>query len=145
MRKKFLRTKYLTGSRMQMHYLGLLLACMIIPLVVSVGCLYYLIFKMMERQLGIPEYIFYNLMPVVKKINFVLLWGVPPLFILLILWGIVLSHRFAGPLERLERELRRIIDEGHYRSRIRVRKQDDLKPIADTVNNLLDKLEVRHK
>lgn len=145
MRQKFLRMRYLTGTRMQMHYLGLLLACMIVPLVVSVGCLYYLIFNMMERQLGIPEYIFYNLIPVVKKINYVLLWGVPPLFILLIFWGIVLSHRFAGPLERLERELHRIIDEGHYKWRIKVRKSDDLKPIADTINRLLDRLEEKHK
>ena len=145
MRQKFIRIKYLTGTRTQMHYLGLLLACMIIPLVVSVGCLYYLIFNMMERQLGIPEYIFYNLMPVIKKINLILLWGVPPLFILLIFWGVILSHRFAGPLERLERELHKIIDEGHYKWRIKVRKQDDLKPIADTINKLLDKLEVKHK
>lgn len=145
MRQKFLRTKYLTGSRMQMHYLWLLLACMLVPLVVSVGCLYYLIFKMMERQLGIPEYIFYNLVPVVKKINLVLLWVFPPLFILLILWGIMLSHRFAGPLERLERELHRIIDHGHYKCRIKVRKQDDLRPIADTINKLLDRLEEKYK
>jgi len=137
--------RYLTGSRMQMHYLGLLLACMIVPLVVSVGCLYYLIFNMMERQLGIPEYIFYNLLPVVKKINLILLCVVPPLFILLIFWGIILSHRFAGPLERLERELKKVVEEGHYKLRIRVRKGDDLRPITEVLNRILDKLEEKHK
>ena len=145
MRQKFIRIKYLTGTRTQMHYLGLLLACMIIPLVVSVGCLYYLIFNMMERQLGIPEYIFYNLMPVIKKINLILLWGVPPLFILLIFWGVILSHRFAGPMERVEKELKRIVEHGDYKKRLKLRRQDDMMPIAEEVNKLLDKLEGKVK
>ena len=145
MRQKFIRIKYLTGTRTQMHYLGLLLACMIIPLVVSVGCLYYLIFNMMERQLGIPEYIFYNLMPVIKKINLILLWGVPPLFILLIFWGVILSHRFAGPMERVEKELKRIVEHGDYKKRLKLRRHDDMMPIVEEVNKLLDKLEGKVK
>lgn len=128
-----------------MRYLGLVLACMIIPLVVVTGCLYYLIFKVMEEQLGIPEYIAYNLIPVVNKINFVLLVGIPPLLFLLIMWGVILSHRFAGPLERFEKELNRVIHEGHYHLRLRLRKHDDLKPIAETINKLIDKLEGKNR
>lgn len=145
MRTKFLRTRYLTGSRIQLRYLTLVLTCMIVPLVVVSGCLYYLVFKVMEEQLGIPEYIAYNLIPVVNKINFILLVGIPPLFFILIVWGVLLSHRFAGPLERLEKELKRVIHEGHYHLRIRLRKHDDLKPIAETINKLIDKLEEKHK
>lgn len=118
---------------------------MMIPLVFVAGCLYYLMFKAMEQQLGIPEYIAHNLTPVVHKINFILMVGIPPLFALLIMWGVVLSHRFAGPLERLEKELDRVIKEGHYHLRVKVRRHDDLKPIAETVNKLLDALEERRK
>ncbi len=145
MRTKFLRIRYLTGSKIQLRYLALVLACMIIPPVFVTGCLYYLIFKVMEEQLGIPEYIAYNLIPVVNKINFMLLVGIPPLFFLLIAWGVILSHRFAGPLERLERELKRVAHEGHYHLRIRLRKHDDLKPIAETINKLIDRLEEKYK
>ncbi len=143
MRTKFLRTKYLTGTRIQLHYLLLLMVSIIIPLVFSVACLYYLIFKIMAEQLGIPEYIALNLFPVIHKINMILLIGVPPLFVILILWGIVLSHRFAGPIERLEKELKRISHSKDYKSRIHIRKGDDIKPVADAINGLLESIERR--
>lgn len=141
MRTKFLRTKYLTGSRIQMHYLALLMVSIIVPLVFATACLYYLIFKIMAEQIGIPEYIAINLFPVIHKINMILLIGVPPLFFILILWGAVLSHRFAGPIERLEKELKRLAAHKDYKSRIRVRKGDDIKPVADAINELLDSVE----
>ncbi len=140
-RTKFLRTKYLTGSRIQLHYLLLLMVSIIVPLVVSAACLYYLIFKIMAEQLGIPEYIALNLFPVIHKINMILLIGVPPLFLILVMWGIALSHRFAGPIERLQRELKKISAHRNYKIRIRVREGDDIKPIADAVNELLDSID----
>ncbi|MDD5136378.1 MAG: hypothetical protein PHN63_03410 [Candidatus Omnitrophica bacterium] len=141
MRVKFLRTKYLTGSRIQLHYLALLMISIIVPLVFSIACLYYLVFKIMAEQLGIPEYIALNLFPVIHKINMILLVGMPPLFLILILWGIVLSHRFPGPIERLQRELKKIAHSRDYSIRLRVRKGDDIKPIADGINELLDSIE----
>jgi len=144
MRTKFLRTKYLTGSRIQLHYLLLLMVSIIVPLVFSVACLYYLIFKIMAEQLGIPEYIAINLFPVIQKINMILLIGVPPLALILVLWGIFLSHRFAGPIERLQKELRRISSHHDYKSKIHLRKDDDLKPIADAINELLESVHKKH-
>jgi signal transduction histidine kinase len=124
-----------------MHYLALLMVSVIVPLVFSTACLYYLIFKIMAEQLGIPEYIALNLFPVINKINMILLIGVPPLFLIVILWGIMLSHRFAGPIERLEKELKKIAHQRDYKIRIRVRKGDDIKPVTDALNELLDSIE----
>lgn len=145
MRYKFLRTKYLTGSRIQMRYLFLLMISMLVPLIFLGGCLYYLIFTIMAEQLGIPEYIAYNLFPVIKKINVILLAGIPPILLLLLWWGVILSHRFAGPMERLEKELKRISEHCDYKCRLKLRKNDDLKVIADAMNKLLEKIEERHK
>jgi len=121
----------------------LLLVSMMVPLVFSAACLYYLIFKIMAEQLGIPEYIALNLFPVIHKINMMLLIGVPPLVLILILWGILLSHRFAGPIERLQKELKRMAAHKDYKLRIHVRKADDIKPIAEAINELLDSIEKR--
>jgi len=145
MRTRFLRTKYLTGSHIQMKYLGLLMLSMAVPLIFVGGCLYYLIFSIMAEQIGIPEYIARNMFPVISKVNFILLVGLPPLFALLMLWGVVLSHRFAGPVERLEGELKKVTEHENYSHRIRVRKNDDMKPIVDTINGLFGKLEERKK
>lgn len=128
-----------------MKYLGLLLFSMVVPLIFVGGCLYYLIFNIMAEQIGIPEYIARNMFPVIGKVNTILLIGLPPLFALLILWGIILSHRFAGPVERLEAELKKITEHDHYSHRVRVRRSDDMKPIVDAVNLLLDKLEGKKK
>lgn len=145
MRARFFRTRYLTGSPIQMAYLRLLMVSIIIPLLFVAGCLYYLMFKLMAAQIGIPEYISYHLTPVLQKINIILLVGSPLLLVALLLVGIVVSHRFAGPLERIESELKRITEKGDYRHRIHLRKSDDIRPIADGINKLLDHLEGRHK
>ena len=145
MRTRFLRTKYLTGSHIQMKYLGLLMLSMIVPLVFVGGCLYYIIFSIMAEQIGIPEYVAQHMLPVISKVNMILLVGIPPLFALLMLWGIVLSHRFAGPIERLEKEMKKVTEEENYSHRIRVRRHDDMKPIVDTINGLFGKLEGRKK
>ncbi len=143
MRAKFFRTKYLTGSRIQLRYLGLLMVSMMLPIVLLGGCLYYLIFTLMAEQIGVPEYIAHSLFPVINKINFILIVAAPPVLLLLILWGIALSHRFAGPLERLEKEIEHISASGNYKRRIILRKSDDVKPIADAINKLLDQFKER--
>ncbi|MBI4974868.1 MAG: hypothetical protein HZC19_03590 [Candidatus Omnitrophica bacterium] len=140
-----MRTKFLTKKATQRRYIALLIASMLIPLVFVGGCLYYLIFSLVAEQLGIPESIAYNLFPVIKKINMILAIGIPPLFLILILWGIGLSHRFAGPIERLEKELEGITGAADYCRRLKVRKGDDIKPIADAINKLLDKIESKGK
>jgi len=70
--------------------------------------------------------------------------GLPPIFVMLLFWGLALSHRFVGPLERLENDVKRI-SEGDYSIRIAMRKDDDLKPVADSINRLIEKLEGTEK
>jgi methyl-accepting chemotaxis protein len=140
LRKKFLRSQYLTGKPTQLRYLILLMISMLAPLIFVGGCLYYLIFTILAEQLGIPESIAYNLFPVIKKINLILAFGVPPLVLLLLGWGVLLSHRFVGPLERLEKEIDRVARSGDYTKRLRVRKKDDIRAVAEAVNRLLDRM-----
>ena len=141
----FRRKKIFANKQVQLKYLILLVVSMAVPLLFVIGCLYYLIFSIMAEQLGIPESIAYNLFPVVKKINTILAVGLPPLFLLLIWWGTVLSHRFVGPLERIEKELNKVAHSQDFSHRVRLRKNDDVKPIADAINKLLDSLHKKGK
>jgi signal transduction histidine kinase len=125
--------------------MALLLVSIIVPTIFVGGCLYYLMFNIMAEQLGIPESIAYHLLPVVDKINMILLIAVPPATLVIIWWGVVLSHRFAGPMERLERELKAIYESGDYSKRIHLRKSDDVHQIAVAINRILEKAETRHK
>jgi len=112
---------------------------MIVPALIVGSCLYYFIFTVMAEQLAIPESIAMNLIPVLKKINTMLVVGLIPLFVLLFLWGLMLSHRFAGPLKRVEDDLDKIL-EGDYSVRFKVRENDDMKNIINKLNRLLERL-----
>lgn len=135
-----MRLRFITNNPLQRKYLILILFSTLVPIFLVAGCLYYLIFQVMAEQLAIPESIAYNLIPVLHKINFLLLIGLPPIVILLLIWGVVLTHRLIGPLNRLENDLKQI-SEGDYSVRLKMRKDDDLRPIADTINKIIYKLE----
>jgi methyl-accepting chemotaxis protein len=134
------RKKYLSNEPLQMKYLILLVVSMLVPVIFVGGCLYFLIFNIMAEQVAIPEYVAQNLVPVINKINMILLAGFPPLVLLLLLWGVILSHRFAGPMERLRNEIEAISRSGDYSKRLKVRKNDEIRPLADVINRLLDKV-----
>ena len=132
--------RYFTKNPLQFKFLILILLSIIVPLFIVAGCLYYLIFQIMAEQLAIPEVIAYNLIPVVQKINFLLIIGVPPMIVLIFIWGAMLTHRLIGPLERLEDDLKKIAS-GDYSIRLQLRKDDDLRPVADVINKIIHKLE----
>jgi len=113
---------------------------MIIPTVVVGGCLYYLIFTVMAEQLVLPDIIARDLLPVIQRINVVLIIGLPAVFIVLLTWAVILSYRFVAPLERLEEDIERI-DEGDYTVRLQINRDHDLAPVAGVINDLVDKLD----
>ncbi|MFH0840055.1 MAG: hypothetical protein V1883_03460 [Candidatus Omnitrophota bacterium] len=103
--------------------------------------MYYLIFYLLAKQIGIPEAVSEQLSPVVAKLNIFLLVSIPILFVMLISVGIFLSRKLAGPIERLERELETIIAGNLMSRRLKLRKDDELKPMVDSVNLLLERIE----
>lgn len=135
MRKKI----FSMGSKLQRRYLRLIILSLMLPTFIIGGCLYYLIFSLLAQQIAIPEFIAYTLFPVIKKINTILIFGLPVIFLILLGAGMLISHRLTGPIERLKKEMDDII-KGDYSKRILLRKDDDLKPVADSINKLLEKL-----
>jgi signal transduction histidine kinase len=116
---------------------------MVIPTIFVGGCLYYFIFTVLAEQMALPDVIARDLIPVIEKINLTLAIGLPVVFVILLTWAVILSYRFVSPLERLEEDIKKI-DEGDYGIRIQINKDHDLSPIADVINDLVDKLQ-KHK
>jgi methyl-accepting chemotaxis protein len=113
---------------------------LVLPTLIIGSCLYYVIFNIMAEQLGIPEVVAYQLLPVVRKVNLILMISLPVVFFLLLYIGLILTRNLVGPIERLEGELEEIIS-GDLSKRLRLRKKDRLKPLVDSINVLLDKIE----
>ena len=129
-RKKFIDTL------LQRKIMILVFFAAVVPAAIVAACLYYLIFNMMAWQLGIPEFVAYNLIPVARKVNLIILIALP--ISLFVIWFIALelSHRVAGPLYRLEKELDERIS-GEKKSPIILRAKDELKALADKINKLI--------
>lgn len=139
MKSAIKRKRLVTSHPVQLKYLIFTMFAMLVPMLVFGGALYFLIFNIIGQQIAIPEYVAATLIPAIQKINLILLVGFPPLVVLLFVWGAILSHRFAGPLERLQREVEGIAASGDFHRRIKVRKNDDLHGMADAINKVLAK------
>ena len=135
-----MRMFFLARNELERHYVRLIALSLILPTLIVGGCLYYVIFDLMAEQLGIPEVVAYHLLPVVEKVNLVLIVSLPLLFLILFSIGLILSRRLVGPIERLEKKLGEIIA-GGMSKRLELRKDDTLKPLIDSINALLDKVE----
>lgn len=129
------RVKWFMRHPIQAKYLLLVLVAMLAPMLLIGFCFYTLVFDLLARQLVFPEAIFANLVPVIDRINNVLALTLPALSLVILWCALVLSHRFAGPIERLEDDLDRILA-GETHHRVRLRKNDDLKGVADRINAL---------
>lgn len=138
------RLNLFSKKPLQHRYLLLIIVAMVVPALVVGSFLYYFIFAVTAEQIGIPENIIGTLQPVVEKINVMLVAWLLPLFALLIVWGLILSHRFCGPIERIEADLDKIL-EGNYHVRFKVRKNDDIKHAVEDLNKVLDILESKCK
>ena len=132
------RKKKFTGTLLEKKLLILFFASSIIPAAVAVTLLYFLIFNLLAFQVVFPEIIAYSIIPILNKLNLIIFITLP--IILLILWVIAreMSHRIAGPLSRLEKELDTRIS-GKESGPIRVREKDEFKLLADKLNKLICK------
>ncbi len=134
-----MRIFFLPRNKLERHYLRLIALSIILPTLITGGCLYYVIFNLMAEQLGIPEVVAYHLLPVVEKVNLILMVSLPLLFLILFSIGLILSRRLVGPIERLEKELKEVVS-GNLSKRLKLRRNDTLKPLVDDINTLLDRI-----
>ena len=130
-----LRAKWFMKHPVQTKYLLIVILAMLAPTLMIGFCFYHLLFYLLARQMVFPEAIMANLVPVLNQVNTLLAVSLPLIFVTILWFAMVVSHRFAGPIERLEKDLDRIL-EGDYKHKIYMRKKDDLKGVAHRINAL---------
>ncbi len=125
---------------LQAKFMLVVSAAMLTPVLIVGFGFYYFVFHLLEEQLAFPEAILSNLTPVIQRVNFWLLITLP--ILVFAIWWIALrmTHRFAGPVERIEKELDRAIAGDRITQKIKLRRHDDLKGLADRINALLSKI-----
>lgn len=134
-----MRKKYFVGTKTQITYFTLLFISMTLPSVILAIYFYYLVFNIVGTKLLASEMVGQSLFLTLDKIRPIIVLGLPAILVLLLIWGLLLSHRFAGPINRLMKELTEIAESGNFTRRLVVRKNDDLKDLVNCVNKVLEK------
>jgi Na+/glutamate symporter len=132
------RKRIYLGTAFEKRLLFLVFISAAIPATIVAACMYYLIFNMMAWQLAFPEAIAGILMPVLSKVNLVMLVSLPVCLVLIWFAALGISHRVAGPLYRLEKDLDERIA-GTKHGPIRLRQKDEFKALAERLNKLICK------
>ncbi len=136
-----MRTRWFMKHRIQAKYLLIVLIAMLGPTLLIGFCFYRLVFDLMAKQMVFPEAILGNLVPVIEQVNGLLIMLLPLLAVAVLIAALIVSHRFAGPIERMEVQLDKILA-GQTAARIYLRRHDDLGGVAGRINRLLDSLTV---
>lgn len=131
------RRMYFVKKKLQFKYLLFVFFAMIVPTLICGGALYYIIWQAVAAEVGIPEAIAEVLMPALTRVNMMLLIALPLVFLVMLLLSLSISHRIAGPIYRLEKELKEIVN-GDYSRRIQFRSDDEFHEIAESINKVLD-------
>ena len=131
------RKNLLVRHSLQWNYLKLVILAMLAPTLVVTACLYYLIWQTVAHELAIPELIAEALFPAFKQVNEIMIVGLPIVFGLLIFFALRLSHRLAGPLERIERELEHMARTGDFSKPLQVRPSDHMNDFVSKINRAI--------
>ena len=134
------RIKFFINEPAQIKILGMLLISIIVPVFFVGTYLYLLIFTIINNMPETPGFVAASIDPLLQKTNMTILLSGIPIFLLILIWGIIFSHRLVGPMKRLQRNLDEMTKKGDSRSRLVVRKNDYIKPLIESVNRLLDKV-----
>jgi methyl-accepting chemotaxis protein len=137
------RRRHLIMPEIQFEYFKLIIASLCLPTLVIAGCAFYLV-SFVIVNIPLPPDFSTMIMPALRSVFLILLIGFFFITIFLLTWSLIASHRLAGPIYRLGRELDRIA-EGNFSIRIRFRKKDRLQSLAESMNKVLDAFEQRLK
>ena len=132
------RTRLFIARKLQIRYISLILLFMFATAIVTGYMVYITTWVMFGEKLAAvyPQGL---LLDIVKQVNMVLLMRLLFLSPLVILIGLILSNRIAGPIYRIKRFLRQV-SSGDYGEQLKLREKDELQDIAAAINHLVSKL-----
>ena len=128
------------ANKLHRQVLLLIFFAILLPVIITILCLYYLIFNLTAMQFMIPEAIIHNVIPVARKVTFILLISLPIVISTILIIAYKITHVIVGPFERITNELGKRV-ENMSSSPISLRKGDKFKPLVDNINKLLAKLD----
>lgn len=135
------RKKYLVKRGLQLRYIGAILATVFFIAAICAFTTYYNLLIILGEKLA-NVYPQGRLIVTLRSASLVILYRVILLIPFVALIGLLLSHRIAGPIFRMEKVLKEV-GEGKLDVNIKLRKRDELKDLAEVINDMAAKLKKR--
>lgn len=130
------RIRYLTHDNFQMNSVRIVLFFTMFIAIIGMGLSYRAVWVTVQK-LGLENSDVLELF--LQTVSFLTLFELLVLLPVVIVSVIYLTHRIAGPLVRIEKELHHI-GEGNFDIRLNLRKNDELKALAGVINEMADGL-----
>ncbi|MFH1407109.1 MAG: HAMP domain-containing protein [Candidatus Omnitrophota bacterium] len=139
----FIRRHYLVKKRLQFRIALIVLGAAVISSVVAGIAVYFAASITFGSKLALvyPAGRLVEAMRQIYAVLFVCIILISPIIFIV---AILFSHKIAGPLIRIERTLDEI-GSGNFDVQIKLRKHDELKDLAETINNMASSLKALQK
>ena len=135
------RKKYFVERALQLRFARFVLVFMFLSCAITACAVFYSTFMILSEKL-VGIYPQGRLIEIFRSVYFafglVLVLVAPVIFYV----AVVFSHRIAGPLPKIYQTLRNI-GNGQWDERLVLRKHDELKELADVINEMAAKLKQR--
>lgn len=141
--KKIRRRIYLIQKGFQLKYTGVILLFMFIVAWLVGYTIYYTGWLLMGEKLA-NVYPQGRLVAIMRTINLTLLLRLVLITPFVVLLSVLMSHKIAGPLFRINRFLRSVAS-GDLSARLTLRRGDELHDLAETINEMTSDLKNRVK
>lgn len=138
MRRFRRRTRLFIARKFQIRYITLIMVLMFATVLITGYMVYVTTWTMFGEKLAevYPQGLLFD---IAKKVNMVLLLRFVFLSPIVVLIGLVLSNRIAGPLYRINRFIQKI-SRGNYNNHLELRRGDELQDLSRMLNHLSSRL-----
>ena len=140
---KYQRRQYFIVPGLQLRFARFVIVFVFISSILTAVTVFYTTFLMLGDKLA-DVYPQGRLTPIFKSVHMAFLLNVLILLPVIFCFSIIFSHRIAGPLPKIYEALRQI-GRGDFRVNLVLRERDELKDLAQEINQMAKNLDDRDK
>jgi len=127
------KRKYLISRKFQLKYVWLV----IVSFIIVIGLVLWDIHKMLKTLMPCVQMM--EMAPEIAKSEMLLLVKVSSIMVILALLMVYLTFKIAGPLFRIEKEIRSMLDTKEYKN-IKIRQGDEAQELVELLNKLINQI-----
>ena len=137
--KYFIRKRILIGKRLQFKYVSVILVAVVSSCALIILTVYFSCWSAITAA-GDNVQTTAVISQILSNINLIMLFEIPLLLVLATFIGIVLSHKIAGPVFRLQK-VARDVSQGDLTTSVNLRRDDELQNLSSAFNSVIDNMQ----